>query len=86
MRAGQIVRSLFVLALVLIGMVTSGAIAQTTLPGTAPPPPPTPLWYTPAGIGQPSEGFPTPDQACRRQHEAYNPNATHQPQPGCTTG
>jgi RHS repeat-associated protein len=69
---------LFAAALVLFLVLVGGPVAaQAPLPGSAPPVPPTALWHTVVGAGT-SEGFSTPDAACRRQHEVYNPNATYE--------
>ena len=60
-----------------LGLLPFCSTAQTGLPGAAPTPPPAPTWETilPGGA---YEYFSTPDQACRRQHQAFNPNATYQ--------
>ncbi|KTE85173.1 hypothetical protein ATE72_04755 [Sphingopyxis sp. HXXIV] len=57
----------------LIAFLAVPALAQS-LPGSEPPPPPAALWYT-AGDTQ---GFSSPDNACRRQHKIFNENATYQ--------
>ncbi len=45
------------------------------MPGSEPTVAPSATWGT---VGT-SETFPTPDAACRKQHEIYNPGATYQP-------
>jgi len=45
------------------------------MPGSEPAVAPSATWGT---VGT-SETFPTPDAACRKQHEIYNPGATYQP-------
>lgn len=67
-------RIVFAALLGLIGLLSCQAIAQSGLPGTEPTASPTPAWYT-VGTNDP---FPTPDAACRAQHQIYNPNATYQ--------
>ena len=58
----------------LFALLAVPALAQAPLPGSEPPEPPAPLWYT-AGDDQ---GFESADRACRRQHELNNPGATYQ--------
>ncbi|UKK86175.1 RHS repeat protein [Sphingopyxis sp. BSN-002] len=72
-----ILRRFFAVATLLIGAISGSALGQTPLPGTTPTAV-TPLWYTITGTGKPQEGYSTPDGACRRQHQVYNPNATYQ--------
>lgn len=69
-------RNIFAWILIILSLVTSTAFSQT--PGAAPTANPTGMWkvFIPTG---PNEFFPTPDAACRRQQEYYNPNATYQP-------
>lgn len=53
--------------------------AQAQLPGSTPPVAPPALWRTAIkGVNAPPEYFPSPDQACRRQHDSFNPNATYE--------
>lgn len=65
------------LALMIGVSVGVSAMAQNPLPGGTPVAVEEASWETVTG-GGPLEYFPTPDQACRRQHQAYNPNATYQ--------
>lgn len=58
----------------IIAVLSSQAMAQSGLPGTVPTASPAAAWYT---VGT-SDPFPTPDAACRAQHQIYNPNATYQ--------
>lgn len=67
-------RKLFSVFLGLIALISSPTIAQSGLPGAAPTAPPAAGWGT---VGT-SATFPTPDAACRVQHQIYNPNATYQ--------
>jgi len=67
-------RKLLSALLCLIAFLCAPAIAQSGLPGTAPTAPPAAGWGT---VGT-SDTFPTPDAACRVQHQIYNPNATYQ--------
>ncbi|MBL0915132.1 MAG: hypothetical protein IBJ13_06365, partial [Sphingopyxis sp.] len=67
---------IFALAAILTSLSTT-AFAQTSLPGTTPSGPGAPLWQTSVQGGDP-ERFSTPDAACRRQHQSFNPNATYQ--------
>ncbi|MBA4778191.1 MAG: RHS repeat-associated core domain-containing protein [Pseudomonadota bacterium] len=52
--------------------------AQASLPGSAPPTLPAPTWRTIISGGS-VEFYLTPDLACRRQHQSFNPNATYEP-------
>ncbi len=68
----------------LLAMITLSAFAYSERVTAAPtettiaPQGATPLWDTVAGVGKPNEQFGSPDQACRRQHQAYNPAATYE--------
>lgn len=55
-------------------LIAMPAYAQSGLPGETPTAAPRSYWKT---VGS-SESFPTPDAACRKQHEIYNPNATYE--------
>lgn len=55
-------------------LLATPAYAQSGLPGETPTAAPQPYWTT---VGS-SDHFPTPDAACRKQHEVYNPNATYE--------
>lgn len=67
-------RKILAALLSILALFATQAFGQTGLPGTTPAPPPQPGWKT---VGS-SDIFPTPDAACRKQHEVYNPNATYQ--------
>ena len=74
-RLAQIFRAV---SIFLAMLAACPSLAQTPLPGTTPTPNPPGQWST--GVpGSATEYFPTPDLACRRQHQAYNPGATYQP-------
>jgi len=77
MSAATFARNVIALLLAALTVFSAHATAQTGLPGTAPTPPPAPSWETVLPGGG-YEYFPTPDQACRRQHQAFNPYATYQ--------